>query len=393
MKILRQIGKYLLALAVGVAGGLVLGGGCALLFSDMSLSQFFAKLASFPIFHLLKIVGEGLVGLVVASVIGITLHEAGHLVFGLLTGYRFVSFRVFSLTLIQSDGRLRWKRFALDGTGGQCLMRPPARPVADIDTRWYNAGGVLMNLLLVVVCLALFCWSSAPEGRSRLPEWLELFLLMSVIVNGAYALLNGIPMRMAGVGNDGYNLLHLERSPVDKRLLYLMLEANARVQEGTRPGDLPAEWFDTTPDQAPIDWADGLQANWQAMVVSHLEDRHEWEAAYALLADAMAHRQQLIGLFEKELVSEAVFVCLATGRQDEARAYWTDDIAAYVRQYAKMQTSKQRTRFAVSLLIDADPDAAQALLDDLRAHRDRYLLQGEAAMDLGLMEWLAQSHG
>ena len=36
-----------------------------------------------------------LVSLVVASVLHIILHEAGHLVFGLLTGFRFVSFRIF----------------------------------------------------------------------------------------------------------------------------------------------------------------------------------------------------------------------------------------------------------------------------------------------------------
>lgn len=393
MKILKLIGKYVLALCGGIGIGLVLGGGAAMLFTDMTLSQFFGKLSALAGLPMLILVAEALVGLCVASLLGIILHEAGHLIFGLLTGYRFVSFRVFSLTLVKIDGHLRWKRFDLGGTGGQCLMRPPERPLADIDTRWYNAGGVLMNLLLLAVSLGLFWWSTAPEGDSRLPEWLELFLLMSIIVNGCYALLNGIPLRLGGIGNDGYNLLHLERNPADKRLLYLMLEANARIQEGTNPADLPAEWFAATPDQEPIDWADGLQANWQSMVVSYMEDRHEWDAAYALLADAMAHRKLLIGLFEKELASEAVLVCLATGRLDEARSYWTDQLAAYVRQYANVQTSKQLVCFAVSLLLDGDREKAQAILDDLRANRSRYLMQGEVAMDIRLMEWFSETHG
>ena len=35
-----------------------------------------------------------------AILLHVIIHEAGHLVFGLLSGYRFVSFRIFSLTLV-----------------------------------------------------------------------------------------------------------------------------------------------------------------------------------------------------------------------------------------------------------------------------------------------------
>ena len=42
-----------------------------------------------------------LVALFLGAYLQIILHEAGHLVCGLLTGYRFVSFRVGSLTLIK----------------------------------------------------------------------------------------------------------------------------------------------------------------------------------------------------------------------------------------------------------------------------------------------------
>lgn len=47
----------------------------------------------------------------------VLLHEGGHLVCGLATGYRFVSFRIFNLTFIRKDGKLCIKRFSLAGTG------------------------------------------------------------------------------------------------------------------------------------------------------------------------------------------------------------------------------------------------------------------------------------
>ena len=102
----------------------------------------------------------------VAFILHIIIHEGGHLVAGLLTGYRFVSFRIFSLTLIRKDGRYQWRNFSLGGTGGQCLMAPPLRPLEEIDTRWYNLGGVLANIVVSTLALVLMlCFD--------LPDWAE----------------------------------------------------------------------------------------------------------------------------------------------------------------------------------------------------------------------------
>ena len=46
------------------------------------------------------------------------LHEGGHLVCGLATGYRFVSFRIGSWMLQREHGKLRVRKFTLAGTGG-----------------------------------------------------------------------------------------------------------------------------------------------------------------------------------------------------------------------------------------------------------------------------------
>ena len=58
----------------------------------------------------------------VCMFIQIVIHEAGHLVFGRLTGYEFVSFRIGSFMWIKEEGKLKLKRYSLAGTGGQCLM-------------------------------------------------------------------------------------------------------------------------------------------------------------------------------------------------------------------------------------------------------------------------------
>ena len=96
-----------------------------------------------------------LIAVVIAFFLNIVIHEGGHLVAGLMTGYRFVSFRFLNWTLIRQGGRLHWRNFELAGTGGQCLMAPPDKPLEQIDTRWYNAGGVLANIIVVLLSLLL----------------------------------------------------------------------------------------------------------------------------------------------------------------------------------------------------------------------------------------------
>lgn len=52
---------------------------------------------------LLWAIGLASIAIVVSFIANTILHEAGHLVGGLLTGYKFLSFRVGSLTLQKED--------------------------------------------------------------------------------------------------------------------------------------------------------------------------------------------------------------------------------------------------------------------------------------------------
>ena len=71
----------------------------------------------------------------------IILHEVGHYLFGKLSGYQFVSFRVGNYTWIRENGKLTLKKFKIPGTGGQCLMMPPQKDEkGDIYTLYqYNS--------------------------------------------------------------------------------------------------------------------------------------------------------------------------------------------------------------------------------------------------------------
>ena len=105
----RFLGPILFVL---VSGGM----GFALGFlSGGVLEKFFERYISAPtwymeIFNHIKLLFIFIIG----YLFHIIIHEGGHLIFGLLSGYSFVSFRVGSLTLIREDGKFKLKRFVID---------------------------------------------------------------------------------------------------------------------------------------------------------------------------------------------------------------------------------------------------------------------------------------
>ena len=323
-----------------------------------------------------------LLACLLAVILSIAIHEGGHLVAGLLTGYKFVSYRFFNWTLIRKDGRLRWRNFELAGTGGQCLMAPPDKPLEEIDTRWYNAGGVLANILVAMIS-ALLLWAF------DLPGWLDELLVIMIILGLFLGLANGIPLKMGGVANDGSNLMNLEKDLSAKQYFCNVLELNARNQGGESYGEMPERLFNM-PES--IDWKNPMYVSTLLASATRKQSLHQWEESYQLLTEASSHMSDIMPLYQLELENMMTLACIATGRDDEARQHYTDKVAKYVTHHAPTQSDKQMTAMAVALALDGDRPRAEKLLDKLEAERDKYIHQGDVAVSLDLMRWFLNNH-
>ena len=319
-----------------------------------------------------------LIAVVIAFFLNIVIHEGGHLVAGLMTGYRFVSFRFLNWTLIRQSGRLHWRNFELAGTGGQCLMAPPDKPLEQIDTRWYNAGGVLANIIVVLLSLLLI-WVF------DLPQWLNILLIMMIAVALFTVLTNGIPMKVGGVANDGLNLLQLEKDLPGKQCFCNILEVNARSQEGETYNDMPERLFDLPQH---IDWKNCMHVGSVLSAATRMIALHQWEDAYRLLTEALTHKDDIMTLYQWELENMMTLTCIAIGRDEEARQHYNPDVAKYISQHASTQSDKRLTPMAVALALDGARDKGEEMLHQLEADSDKYIHQGDVAISLELMRWL-----
>ena len=172
--------------------------------------------------EVLSLIGLLLV-MYVAILVQMIVHEAGHLVFGLLSGYKFSSFRIFSFMWVKEDDKIRLRRFSIAGTGGQCLMTPPDMVDGKIPVVFYNLGGALMNIIVGVVSLGLFFFFE------NVP-FLSTVMLMFAVIGFILALMNGIPMRLGTVDNDGYNAFALTRNAEAMRSFWVQMQTN-RLQK------------------------------------------------------------------------------------------------------------------------------------------------------------------
>lgn len=329
---------------------------------------------------------EFIVSLVIAAYLQIILHEAGHLVGGLLSGYRFVSFRVGSITLVKDgNGKLRFKCFKIAGTGGQCLMAPPENvPLDQIPTKLYNAGGALVNLLCATVSLLLllFC-----DG---MPMWLRYFLAATMAIGFVFALLNGIPLKMGGVANDGYNILYLNRDKQAVKGFAAQLIINEKQQNGMRLSQMPDEVFDLGGE---INYSDPLQANVGLLLISRELDKGNIELAHEQFKELLnSHRKELMPLFRLEAGCELMFTSLVTGDKAVAQKTIDDEmLMKYITKYARVMSPKQRALMAKALLFDSNRAEAERLYNELVARRDSYLMQGEVESDIELMRQLLET--
>ena len=323
----------------------------------------------------LKTAGLLLAGLalaVLAYFLQVAVHEGGHLVCGLLTGYRPLSFRIGRVLLVKLDGRWRVRRFHVPGTGGQCLMAPPAQESPPY--RLYHLGGGLANLLLAALALTAFLWTDFLPARVFTGALACLGLWMAAV--------NLIPMRQGGIGNDGYNVKYLGQDSLALLCSSAQLWMNESLLEGYSLADMPEEWF-RLPKGAnlgnPMIAGTAMQAASRLIALGNLEEADK--AVRALL-----QRNDLLGLYRLELTGEAIYCALVLGQKREAERLYTPEVKRYWKQTLSYYPARVRQVYTWALLAEEDQAKAQALWERFEIVAARYPYSGELVGERRLME-------
>jgi hypothetical protein len=322
-------------------------------------------------------------GVFAAIYLQMLLHEAGHLLFGLATGYKFVSFRIGSFVWIKIDGRVRLRRMALAGTGGQCLLDPPDWQGEKTPFALYNLGGSFANLAVAAVFGGLYAAFEQTEAASA------LFLPMAAI-GLFFSTLNGVPLRLGMMNNDGDNALSIARGKKTGvlRALWLQLKIHAQTAKGVRLKDMPDEWF------APIPGAsqqESLVKQMEVLACSRLLDALNIDLAKEKMAALFESEGGLVGLQRNMLAVDAIFCELVSSNSPEAVQKLMDKAVLKFMKAMRKFPSVIRTQYALALLRDKDAEKAARFKAVFGKAAAQHPYPSDIQSERELMEYAAKS--
>lgn len=317
--------------------------------------------------------------LAAAFVLQIALHEGGHLVCGWMTGYRFVSFRIGSWMVQRENGKLHWHCYSLAGTCGQCLLAPPEMTDGKMPYKLYNLGGALANLIaaalaggLIVLCRDV--WAA------------RVFFEMLCLVGVLFALLNGVPLWVIDIANDGANACDLGKDQAALWAFWAQLSINAKQADGTALRDMPEEWF-----AMPAESMDSAIVTTQAVLQANrlMDEKRFAETAQAI--DAILDSDAVIlPLHFDLLLSDRLTCALLLGEEDVdwLVKLWNEKEMLRFRRKMKNFPAVIRTEYGAALLVQKDTTAAQKFRERFEHCAKRYPYAAEVESERSLLELL-----
>lgn len=362
--------KNILFLSLSMGVGLLLG-----VFSAVFLPE---TVLEWNVFHFVL----GIIFFCLSYFLHILIHELGHLIFGLLTGYSFVSFRVGSFTVIKEDGKFKRKKFHLPGTGGQCLMSPPEYSEKSFPYVIYNLGGVLLNLVASIIALGIIVGIEQLSAFS-LVGW-QLFFVAGLFT----AVTNGIPVKIGGLPNDGHNIYSLMKKEENKKAFFIQLKMNALMTQGIRIKDIPFEELSvdelntqTSTLQAAVHI---LQYNWYL-------DRLNLEKAQQKLTELLSYMDNYPLFYKQELACEQLFLALVS-HEDSAviEELYNEELKTYIKKMTFLP-NKKRLLMSLEAHYYQNEEVMQQYFKELLKTAETYPVRGEAEMEIMLGNWVKDS--
>ena len=307
----------------------------------------------------------------------IILHEGGHLVFGLLTGYRFSSFRIGSLMWVKRGGKLHFSRYSLAGTGGQCLLAPPELKDGKYPYKLYNMGGSLVNLITGVffACLA----AAFPEE-----SLLFVFFVLMAVTGISFAAMNGIPMRLGTVDNDGYNACSIGKNPAALRAFWVQMKMNQQVSEGIRMKNMPEEWFRMPAEE---EMKNSMVSVLGVMACGRLMDEHRFEDAEREMERLLSMEAGIVGVHKNLLKADLMFCeMVKENRKERLDALFDQEQKKFMRMMKRFP-SIIRTEYVYALLVEKDAEKAEEIRGRFEKDMRKYPYPTEVEAERELMEY------
>ncbi len=370
LKNISQYSNYILFVLIFAGMGVLFG-----YLSEGVLKDFFETYINNDIFYIQIInIYVILFIFILAYFLHTIIHELGHLIFGKFTGYRFVSFRIGSFTIIREDEKFKIKRFRIPGTAGQCLMMPPEKKDEQYPFLVYNLGGVFMNSIVTAITIFMAIYIKELN-------YIKLIAIFTSLAGIIVIITNGIPMKIGGVANDGYNIRSMLKDRDARDSFYLQLQVNGLLTEGFRIRKMPYENFKL---EEGVDYSDPLNFSKILMAYSYYLDNKKFKKAKEVLDFGMDYVNDTIPIYRQEFNSERLFIeIMGNCEREKIENLYTRNLEKYIKS-SKFMLSKKRIMMAYEGLYRGNRERGLIHFQELKKLAKTYPIKGEIKMEMML---------
>ncbi len=312
----------------------------------------------------------------IALYLQIIVHEGGHLIFGLMTKYKFLSFRIGNLMIIKTQGTLKFKKFSLAGTGGQCIMIPPDFENGKIPYFLYNAGGALMNFISSIIAFAIGTYFKEAYYFS---QFIEYFTFFGV----AFGLVNIIPFKGKLISNDGKNILSISKNQRSMESFWRMLKVHSLLNDGIRIIDMPEELFIQPSDTDLLNNITAIDGYTYAV---RLLEKRELTEAKTYIEYLLNKETALAGLHKALLACELIYINLIIGDFESVDKLLDKKQLSFLKK-AKNMLPVLRVQYLLALLKEKDSPRAEKYLMQFEKAAKGYFMPVDAESEYELIEF------
>jgi len=270
------------------------------------------------------------------------------------------------------------KKFNIKGTAGQCLMLPKEDDYEKSPYILYNLGGILMNAIITILSLIIYM---IVGGNG----YVDVILIAMIVSGIATFATNGIPMKISGITNDGYNLISMMKHKLMRYCFYMQLKVNGLTSKGTRIKDMPLKWFEI---DEKADFSNPLVTGVKCIEANYYHDKLEFDKAKECYEFLLNYTPKIVKLYENEIKCELIFYeIIGTRNEEKINELYTKKLKAYVKA-SKCHISKMRLMYAYALIIEKDMKKVKKILDEIEIVKKRYPNKGEVENELEIIEFI-----
>ena len=297
----------------------------------------------------------------------VIVHECGHLIFGLLTGYKFAAIGFAHHLFLRRDGRLRRFVYKLPGALGFCAMEVPDMKNGTFPFALYLSGGAFGNTFLALICVFAFV-SGIGSGVLFFPH----AFLFPAFVNAYLAIVSILPIKTKFLNTDGKQLFDLLKHKNMRKSFWACEKISAAQYRGVKFEDIPFEWFNETDDTQSV-----YAASIRAVRFLARTETDEPKEVCALIEKELSENHALSGTAKGLLTCMRIYY-ESTGERDDGtlKKLITQTQIDFMKRMKNVPSVIQ-TEYAYALLVEKDVREASRIKARLEKISKKYPFPAE----------------